>query len=148
MDPNYQPTTSAELRRKHLDINDKLVIMDIWDTAGAEKYRCINRHYYIMTNVVQLVFDQTDESSFEDIKEYHKDLDDYESAANFVIVVGNKCDLFSKRKVSKDSAKKWANSKHMKYMECSAASGQGVKAQFEKISVRFQMDHCLKPKFI
>lgn len=47
------------------DIDGKRTKLQLWDTAGSEKYRTIAQSYYTITNGIMLVYDVTDKQSFE-----------------------------------------------------------------------------------
>lgn len=74
---NYMITIGVDFRFKSININQKVVKMQIWDTAGQERFRTIVNTYYksnIIINsdshAVFLVFDLTNRDSFQDIKSY------------------------------------------------------------------------------
>ena len=65
--------------------------MQIWDTAGQERYRTITNAYYRGANGVILVFDKTDQKSFENIESWRSEVEKYSDNA-IKIMVGNKSD--------------------------------------------------------
>ena len=57
--------------------NDKIIKLEIWDTAGQEKFRSLARAFYRNIDVGILVYDVTNKSSFEEIKKFWiKDIKD------------------------------------------------------------------------
>lgn len=66
--PVHTPTIGVEYKQKLLTLQDNEVVkVQIWDTAGTERFRTITPVYYRNVDGVLLVFDITDEESFETI---------------------------------------------------------------------------------
>ena len=63
-------TIGAEQQNKTLNIDDKIVKINLWDTAGQESFRAITKMFYKGADIVVLVYDITNERSFEEIKNY------------------------------------------------------------------------------
>ena len=73
----YSPTISFEFLSFNVKINDKIIKLEIWDTAGQEKFRSLARAFYRNIDVGILVYDVTNKSSFEEIKKFWiKDIKD------------------------------------------------------------------------
>ena len=110
-DPGTISSLTAQFIRKTIQFADgRNITLDIWDTAGQEKYRAIAKIYYKEARAVILVYDITDESSFNEMKEYW-----YEQVKLFArkdvifAVAANKNDLNEERKVSDEEGKKFAD---------------------------------------
>ena len=68
---SIQPSTiGASFVTKVLRIKDKIIKFEIWDTAGQEKFRAVNRLFYQNAAVCILVYDITNRISFEAIKNF------------------------------------------------------------------------------
>ena len=68
-------TSGASYSQKFIEVDKKGVVLDLWDTAGQEKYRSLGRHFYKDAYIVCLVYDITILQSFKDIQEkWYKDL--------------------------------------------------------------------------
>ena len=68
-----ETTTGASYATKNLvfkDYQNKVLNFEIWDTAGQEKYRSLSQLFYKDASIAILVFDITNEESFEEIKNY------------------------------------------------------------------------------
>ena len=86
-----------------------LVNVQLIDTAGQERFRAINKSYYKKADCCLLVYDITDIKSFEDCKDYYnKHINDKCKEDIPVILLGNKTDLSSKRKVDSEDAANFA----------------------------------------
>ncbi len=131
-------TIGIEFQQKKLDIGSIQVNMQIWDTAGQEKFQSLGFGYYRGTNGAILVFDLTDRKSFDSLAMWRKQLIDNANPldpTNFpVVVLGNKSDL-QDRKVSTEEAKAWCfeNGKSQ-YLETDAIKGIFVDQAFFKIA--------------
>ena len=72
--------------------------LQIWDTAGQEKYRSIAKIYYKDAKIAILVYDVNDRLSLSHLQSWGEDLMNHSSKDIILAVVGNKIDLieFSK----------------------------------------------------
>lgn len=70
------------------------------DTAGQERFRTITTAYYRGSMGIMLVYDVTNEKSFENIKNWIRNIEENASADVEKMILGNKCDLDAKRQVT------------------------------------------------
>ena len=89
-----------DFRSTSIEIDNQPVKLIIWDPAGQARFRDITRLYYKNTHLVIFVYSITDRKSFNNIHEWLEDIDKYAPSNVYKILVGNKIDLESKRKVS------------------------------------------------
>lgn len=74
--------------------NEVRVKLQIWDTAGEEKFRSITPMYYKNANAVVLVYDVTNEGSFESLSSWYQEVDDKRGADELKLAIAaNKCDM-------------------------------------------------------
>lgn len=107
--------------------------MDIWDTAGQEKYRSMTRGYLRDAYGIFLVFDLSQKKSFESLNSWLEEINNSDIKKKCVkILVGNKLD-FEPKEVDRDAVNKFAEENRMKYMEVSAKNGINIDAMFEMI---------------
>ena len=98
-------TAGIDYKSKNIKLANKLLKIQIWDTAGQEKYRAISRKYYEGVSGIILCFDVTDKSSFESLTEYWLPKIQENSDENTeVVLVGNKIDMINDRQVQKQDA--------------------------------------------
>jgi Ras-related protein Rab-8A len=71
--------------------------LQIWDTAGQERFRTITSAYYRGAMGIMLVYDVTDERSFNNIRNWIKNVEQNASDGVNMILVGNKTDMADKR---------------------------------------------------
>ena len=82
--------------------------------------------YYRDALIVIIVFDLTDQNSFESLSNWRQETSDFVSAEATVVLVGNKADLREERNIAWECAKEFADRNNMTYVETSAKTGQGV----------------------
>lgn len=103
--------------------------LNLWDTAGQEKYRAITVTYYRNSDFVLLVFSLTDKQTFEDCKEYYLSIKSV-IGAHSLILLGNKSDVTQEkpesREVSEQDGNDFAKEQGGQYLEVSARSGSGI----------------------
>jgi small GTP-binding protein len=112
------------------------VQLDIWDTAGQEKFKSIVPMYYKGAKGIIIVFDLTNKDSFEGAKKWIHDVENNNNGA-FLILVGNKLDL-DNRQVSSDQAINYTNSKNIHYIETSAKTGENLEEVFKMAADKIQ----------
>ncbi|XP_065277904.1 ras-related protein Rab-39B-like [Emys orbicularis] len=110
--------------------------LQFWDTAGQERFRSVTRSYYRNSAGAVLMFDLTNQASFESIKEWHREVTDRVKPFHVVFVlVGHKSDLVPQRQVERKEAEKLASSLGAKYIETSAKSNSNVDDAFQLLTV-------------
>ena len=107
----------VDFKLKNIDIDNKKIKLQIWDTSGIERFRKITQSYYKFSQAVLICFDITDRESFEHVRNW---MDDIDKEDILKILVGNKCDLEHERRVRKEEGKEIANKYGIEYIETSA----------------------------
>ena len=116
--------------------NGAMVKLHIWDTSGQERFRAMTNLYYRDAQVAILTYDITNESSFNSIEFWIKELRYKVENENMILcLVGNKCDVnINERKIMTNKGKNYANENNMIFYETSAKTGEGVKDLFVTIA--------------
>jgi len=125
------PTISVTLVEKTFKVEDKIIRIVIWDTAGQETFRSLTRSYYRATHGAILVFDLSNAASFFNVEKWLMDLRDNSENAQ-ILLVGNKSDL-PHRQVTQEDALSLAKKYSLSYMETSAKSGDNVYKAFQSL---------------
>ncbi|XP_040867143.1 ras-related protein RABD2c isoform X2 [Glycine max] len=101
-----------------------------WDTAGQERFRTITSSYYRGAHGIIVVYDVTDQESFNNVKQWLNEIDRYASENVNKLLVGNKCDLTANKVVSSETAKAFADEIGIPFMETSAKNATNVEQAF------------------
>ena len=133
-DENSTTTAGASYSQRILEINGKNIQLDLWDTAGQEKYRSLGRRFYKDAYIICLVYDITNASSFENLKNiWVKDLKDYGEKYKILAIVGAKSDCYEKEDIKEEDAREYAKSLNATFMLTSAKNGDNIDLLFETL---------------
>jgi len=127
---SYISTIGVDFKIRTIDLDAKTIKLQIWDTAGQERFRTITSSYYRGAHGIIVVYDTTDLESFNNVKQWLHEIDRYASENVNKLLVGNKSDLTSKRAVSFDQAKEFADSLGIEFIETSAKNSTNVEKAF------------------
>ena len=111
----------------------KKVKLQIWDTAGQEKYMSINKNLFQRVQGIILMYDITREDTFNNLSKW---MEHIKENANGIplILIGNKSDLNNERKVNEEDGKAFAKNNKIIFLEASAKIGTNVEESFMKLS--------------
>lgn len=126
-------TIGVEFTSKRIKINNTSIKVQIWDTAGHERYRAITNTYYKGSNGCFIVYDITNMQSFENIDKWYTDIEKTANDAISIVIVGNKCDLENERKVPIEMGKEKAKELGACFFETSALSNINIENIFIEI---------------
>ena len=121
------PTVGLENKVKTTEINGIKTKIQIWDTAGQEKFNSLTQNFFKNTDGILIVFDLTNKESFTNIQKWIDKSDNKIKK----IIVGNKADLVEDRKITKEEIK--LISKKYNYVEVSALNGTDVGKAFDTL---------------
>jgi len=124
-------TIGLDFRLKRINLeNNKKIKVQIWDTAGQDRFLAITKNYYRGANGILLVFDITNLSSFEHIKNWIEQIKEEAPEKIIIYLVGNKIDCVNNRLISYEEGKKLAEEFGLKYYETSAKNNENVDSTF------------------
>jgi len=132
----HESTLQASFLNSSLTIDGKRVNLAIWDTAGQERFHALGPIYYRDSNGALLVYDITDEDSFQKVKTWVKELKKMLGNQVCIGIVGNKIDLEKDRKESSAEAEEYALSVGAKHYTVSAKFNRGINELFYDLSLR------------
>lgn len=118
-------TIGASFLVKEVTVDKQKVSLQIWDTAGQERFRSMAPLYYRGAVAAILVFSITDESSFEKLKEWVRELQANVSEPLVLAIACNKVDMSEQRAVSKSIAEQYAASIGALIFDTSAKQNAG-----------------------
>ncbi|XP_011175858.1 ras-related protein Rab-3 isoform X1 [Solenopsis invicta] len=129
----FVSTVGIDFKVKTVFRHDKRVKLQIWDTAGQERYRTITTAYYRGAMGFILMYDITNEESFNSVQDWITQIKNYSWDNAQVILVGNKCDMEEERVISTERGKQLAEQLGVRFFETSAKENINVKAVFETL---------------
>ena len=127
----YLSTIGIDFQIKNLKINSKKIRLQIWDTAGEERFRNIAKNYFQSSDGFLVVYDIANNESFETLDYWIEEIKANSQELSKMILVGNKCDKEKERKIQKEDGKAYAKKKQIKFYEVSAKDGTNVNEVFE-----------------
>ena len=133
----YQCTLSLENKNKNLRLDENNIAqLQIWDTAGEERFRTITRQFYHDSHGALIVYSIDDRNSFDKVNLWINDLKDNAPEDCVIMIVGNKSDENKSRKVGSDEAKDLADKNSCLFYEVSAKNGSNVAMVFEQLAFK------------
>ncbi|XP_008787455.1 ras-related protein RABE1c-like [Phoenix dactylifera] len=132
---SFITTIGIDFKIRTVELDGKRIKLQIWDTAGQERFRTITTAYYRGAMGILLVYDVTDESSFNNIRNWIRQIEQHASDNVNKILVGNKADMDeSKRAVSTSQGQMLADEYGIKFFETSAKTNFNVEQVFFSIA--------------
>eukprot|EP00826_Nyctotherus_ovalis_P000167 TRINITY_DN0_c1953_g1_i4.p1 TRINITY_DN0_c1953_g1~~TRINITY_DN0_c1953_g1_i4.p1 ORF type:complete len:217 (-),score=61.74 TRINITY_DN0_c1953_g1_i4:75-689(-) len=122
-------TIGIDFKIKPITIDGKSIKLQIWDTAGQDRFRTITQTYYKGAMGVILAYDCTDENSFNNVRNWIKQLEAHATPGVCKVLVGNKSDSPNK-KIDASRGEALAKEYNMKFFDASAKNNLNVKETF------------------
>ncbi|KAI9030669.1 GTP-binding protein ypt1 [Phycomyces nitens] len=127
---SYVSTIGVDFKIRTIELEGKTVKLQIWDTAGQERFRTITSSYYRGAHGIIVVYDVTDQDSFNNVKQWIQEINRYAAEDVNKLIIGNKNDLVDKKVVSTEQAKEYADSLGISLLETSAKDSVNVDQAF------------------
>ncbi|CAN6457006.1 unnamed protein product [Victoria cruziana] len=127
---SYISTIGVDFKIRTIEQDGKTIKLQIWDTAGQERFRTITSSYYRGAHGIIIVYDVTDQESFNNVKQWLNEIDRYASDNVNKLLVGNKCDMAANKVVSSETAKSFADEIGIPFLETSAKDSTNVEQAF------------------
>jgi len=131
---SFITTIGIDFKIKTIDLDGKRVKLQIWDTAGQERFRTITTAYYRGAMGILLVYDITDAQSFNNIRNWIRNIEQHAEDHVNKILIGNKCDVTNLRSVTTERGQLLADEYEIKFFETSAKQDINVKEAFISIA--------------
>ena len=146
-DENSATTNGASYCSKNVNYAKlgKNLLLDIWDTAGQEKYKALTKFFYKDAAVCILVYDITRKETFDNLKNFWYTQLKENSGSNVVLgVAGNKCDLYESEEVKESEARQFAEEIGAIFELTSAQNNTGINELFFEVGNKY-LDPNFKP---
>ncbi|XP_078394096.1 ras-related protein Rab-7a-like, partial [Cetorhinus maximus] len=132
----YKATIGADFLIRDVTLDGKNITVQVWDTAGTERFQSLGSVLYRGVNCCILVFDVTSEASFRALDAWRKEFiiqaDTRDPDGFPFVVIGNKTDLSSIREVSTKMAEDWCKAHRLAYVETSVKEALNVEEAFRE----------------
>mmetsp|Transcript_29321 Transcript_29321/g.33896 ORF Transcript_29321/g.33896 Transcript_29321/m.33896 type:complete len:225 (-) Transcript_29321:10-684(-) len=126
-------TIGFDLKTKTLEVEGKRIKLQIWDTAGQEKYRSIVQTYYKGAAGIILMYSVTDRKSFQNVENWMKQIKSDAVEGVVIVLIANKVDA-SEREVETAEGKRMADKYGLQFLEASAKEGLNVNESFLELA--------------
>ena len=131
---NHLATIGIDFKTRVINLNGLTIKLKVWDTAGQERFRNITNQYYKGADGILLVYDVTDEESYNKIRDWMEQITSNTDNEDIgLVLLGNKCDMES-RVVTEEMGKEMAKELNVDYYETSALNGLGINEAFEGLT--------------
>eukprot|EP01134_Creolimax_fragrantissima_P004062 CFRG4062T1 len=135
-------TIGIDFKIRTIEMDGKKIKLQIWDTAGQERFRTITTAYYRGAMGILLVYDVTCEKSFDNIRQWIKNIEAHASEDVEKMILGNKCDIEDKRAVATERGTALASEYSIPFLETSAKNNINVEQAFTEMAsaIKKKMD--------
>jgi Ras-related protein Rab-1A len=144
---SYISTIGVDFKIQTIQLDNKIIKLQIWDTAGQDRFKTITTSYYRGSHGIVIVYDITDKESFLNVRNWLEEVHKYASDNVKILLVGNKCDLQNHRQVSIQEGKELANRLNIPFIEASAKDSTNVQQLFINLAKTLKEDK-LKKEYI
>ena len=135
------PTVGANYQMYTTDVEGDMVEMQIWDTAGQEKYRSLSPFYFKNAAAAIVVFSLINRKTFETLSDWITSFIEVAGPDALIYIAANKSDLINEIEISSDEVKKWASDSGYKYYETSAKTGTNVHEMFDDLAADLKKNY-------
>ena len=122
----YEVSIGIDFMSKNIRFRGQNIKIQIWDSAGQEKYKGLIPSYVRNSSIVFIVYDVSTRSSFDNIPNWISFVKNIEKTT--MILCGNKNDL--NREVEKNEGEELAQKEGLSFFECSAKTNENIKNMF------------------
>jgi len=127
-------TIGIDFKIKTIELRGKKIKLQIWDTAGQERFHTITTSYYRGAMGIMLVYDITNQKSFENIAKWIRNINEHANEDVEKMILGNKCDMEDSRVVAKERGEAIATEHGIKFLETSAKTNINIERAFHELA--------------
>jgi Ras-related protein Rab-8A len=126
---SHLTTIGIDFKTKTIMIGKEKIRIQIWDTAGQEKFKTITQTYYRGAMGIILTYAINERETFMDIENWVKQIKLHASDSVFKVLVGNKSDI-EERRVTYEEGASLAKELGVGFFETSAKTGHNIEQMF------------------
>ena len=130
-DTEQIPTTGLDLKTADIILENKKIRVQIWDTAGQEKFNSITKNLILRVQGIILLFDLTNKESFDNLNSWIKIIREHCGNKMHILIVGNKNDL--EDQINEEDIIKFCKSLKFKFKKTSCKNGENIKEAVDLI---------------
>ena len=130
----YEPSIGVDFMSKTITYKGQSTKLQMWDTAGQEKYKGLIPSYVRNSSIVFLIYDVSTKTSFDNIPNWINFIRNIETTT--LVLCGNKIDI-TEREVKKEDGEALAQKEGIAFFEASAKTGEGIKNMFYSAIANF-----------
>lgn len=130
----HMSTIGLDYRFKKMTVDDgKEATVQIWDTAGQDRFRAITKNYYKGAHGIILIYDVTNQKTFENVRNWVTQIRENASEKAIIYIVGNKIDDRQNKVVTKEEGEKMAKEFNLQFYEASAKEDINIASTFDSL---------------
>jgi len=122
----YNATVGIDFKVRRMAINDKTVKLQIWDTAGQEKFNAITTAYYRQARAAIIMYDVTRKNTFQNLRKWFRLVEENGRPDISIALVGNKTDQETDRAISVTQGERLREEHGCIFFESSAKGDSNV----------------------
>lgn len=147
---SYISTIGVDFKIRTFNADDKTIKMQIWDTAGQDRFFSITSSYYRNGHGIAVVYDVTDMDSFTHVQRWLAEIEKYGKEDVCVLLVGNKSDMVTNRVVDPEMGKALADQYNIPFIETSAKNASNVEDAFLRMAsdIKSRVVHTVRGKSV
>ena len=130
-------TAGGDKQFKEIKVGNKQVKLEIWDTAGQEQYRAVNKIFMNKAKIAAIVYDMTNKESFDNLKNWYNELKDKSDSVKVIGIIANKSDLYEEKVINKEEGENYAKDINALFFETTAMDYESVAAVFEGLTKKY-----------
>ena len=127
--PTEQSTVGANYQLFINEVNGTHVEMQVWDTAGQEKYKSLGPIYYRNAQAALVVYDQSNKETYDNLNNWIQAFISIAGIDTIIAIVANKCDMET-CEVEEEEARRWAENNDYIFYKTSAKTGENIDYMF------------------
>jgi len=127
---SFITTIGIDFRIRTITIDGKKYKLQIWDTAGHERFRTLTTAYFRSANGILLVYDITNEKSFNDVRNWINNIKNHTTSDIKILLIGNKCDILDNKIISTEQGQLLADEYDIPFLETSAKNSINIENAF------------------